>query len=155
MSKKNKKIYIGMCADFIHAGHINIINIALKFGDDLIIGLLTNGAVSSYKNKPIMSYKMRKLIIQNIKGVTRVIPQKTLDYSQNLIKLKPDYVIHGDDWKSGVQSETRQKVIKLLKTWNGKLVEVPYTQGISSTLLKKKYLNTKLNNNYDFKFLLI
>jgi len=98
---------------------------------------------------------MRKLIIQNIKGVTRVIPQKTLDYSQNLIKLKPDYVIHGDDWKSGVQSETRQKVIKLLKTWNGKLVEVPYTQGISSTLLKKKYLNTKLNNNYDFKFLLI
>ena len=89
-----------MCADFIHAGHINIINIALKFGDDLIIGLLTDGAVSSYKNKPIMSYKMRKLIIQNIKGVTRVIPQKTLDYSQNLIKLKPDYVIHGDDWKS-------------------------------------------------------
>lgn len=147
MTKKNKKIYIGMCADFIHPGHINIINKALKFGTDLTIGLLTNSAVSSYKNKPIMNYKMRKLIIQNIKGVTRVIPQKKLDYSQNLIKLKPDYVIHGDDWKSGVQSETRQQVIKLLKTWNGKLIEVPYTQGISSTLLKKKYLNGKLSSN--------
>lgn len=136
-----------MCADFIHPGHINIINKALKFGTDLTIGLLTDSAISSYKDRPIMNYKMRKLIIQNIKGVTRVIPQKKLDYSQNLIKLKPDYVIHGDDWKSGVQYETRKQVIKLLKTWNGKLIEVAYTQGISSTLLKKKYLNGKLSSN--------
>ena len=71
----------------------------------------------------------------NLKGVSKVIPQKTLDYVPNLTAIKPNYVVHGDDWKIGVQKEVREKVIETLKTWGGKLVEPRYTPGISSTNL--------------------
>ncbi len=123
-----------MSADLIHPGHLNIINKAKEHGE-VIIGLLTDKAIASYKRLPFLSYKQRKLIVENIKGVTGVIPQETLDYVPNLEKIKPDIVVHGDDWKTGVQKETRQRVIKTLEKWNGKLVEPKYTSGISSTKL--------------------
>ena len=109
--------------------------------------MLTDKAIASYKQLPLLNYKQRQSVLKNIRYVTRVIPQKTLDYRPNLIKLKPDFVVHGNDWKIGIQKKTRSQVIKTLKSWNGKLIEVPYTQGISSTLLKKKYLNGKLSSN--------
>jgi len=123
-----------MSADLIHPGHINIIERAKKYGD-VTIGLLTDKAITSYKRLPTLSFEQRKEIMENIKGVHRVVAQNTLNYIPNLRKYKPDFVVHGDDWKKGVQREVRAKVIKTLKKWNGKLIEFPYTPGISSTQL--------------------
>tara|TARA_Y100000741_G_scaffold359573_1_gene340429 strand:+ start:719 stop:2017 length:1299 start_codon:yes stop_codon:yes gene_type:complete len=129
-----KKVYIALSADIIHKGHLNIIDEAKKHGS-VTVGVLTDEAIASYKRLPFLDFEHRKLIVENIKGVKKVIPQSTLDYVPNLEKLKPDFVIHGDDWKNGVQKKTRTDVIKTLKKWNGKLIEIPYTKGISSTQL--------------------
>ena len=131
-----KKVYVGMSADLIHPGHLNIIKEAQKLGE-VTIGLLTDKAIASYKRLPFLTFDQRKIIIENIKGVENVISQETLDYVPNLKNLKPDYVVHGDDWKKGVQSLTRQRVIDTLSEWGGELVEVEYTKGISSTQLNK------------------
>jgi len=132
----NKTVYVGMSADIIHPGHLNIIKEAAKLGS-LTLGLLTDKAIASYKRLPYLDYEHRKSVVENIKGVDGVIPQETLDYRPNLKKIRPDFVVHGDDWKEGVQSEVRQQVIDTLSEWGGKLVEVPYTKGISSTMLNK------------------
>ena len=130
--ENEKLVYVGMVGDFLHHGHINIIEESRKFGQ-VIVGLLTDSAVASYKRLPVFTFEQRKKIIENIKGVSSVIPQDSLDYVPNLLKIKPDYVVHGDDWKYGVQQGTRQKVIETIKEWNGTLVEIKYTSGISST----------------------
>lgn len=130
----SKVVYVGMSADLVHPGHLNIIAKAHELGE-VVIGLLTDEAIASYKRVPFMTFEQRCVIVQNIKGVSRVIPQKTLDYVPNLQELKPDYVVHGDDWREGVQKVTRERVINTLAQWGGKLVEVPYTSGISSTAL--------------------
>ncbi len=127
-----KKVYVGMSADLVHPGHMNIIKEASKLGS-VTVGLLTDSAIAGYKRLPYLSFDQREAVVNNIKGVDEVIPQVTLDYTKNLKEIKPDYVVHGDDWRSGVQTETRQKVIDVLKGWGGELVEVPYTKGISST----------------------
>ena len=132
----DKIVYIGMSADLIHPGHLNVIKRGAELGR-VVIGLLTDEAIASYKRVPYLSYAQREEIIQNIKGVSEVMPQNTLDYEANLRAVKPAYVVHGDDWQSGVQKATRQKVISVLKEWNGELIEVPYTHGISSTVLQK------------------
>jgi len=130
--KNQKQVYIGMSADLIHQGHINIIREGLKLGE-VIIGLLTDEAIAGYKRLPLIAFNERKLIVENLKGVAKVIPQNTLDYVPNLKELKPDFVVHGDDWKTGVQKEVRQRVIETLAEWGGELVEPNYTEGISST----------------------
>ena len=129
-----KKVYVAMSADLIHTGHLNIIEEARKYGD-LVIGLLTDKAIASYKRLPYMAFEQRKKIIESIKGVGEVIPQETLDYVPNLRKIKPDFVVHGDDWKTGIQRETRQRVIDALHEWGGTLIEPHYTEGISSSQL--------------------
>jgi len=129
-----KKVYVAMSADLIHPGHLNIIKKASTYGE-VTIGLLTDKAIASYKRLPMLTYEQRKIIIENIKGIKEVIPQETLDYVPNLERLKPDYVVHGDDWRTGVQQETRERVINTIKEWGGELIEVPYTKGISSTQL--------------------
>ena len=140
MNKKlRKKVYVGLSADIMHKGHINILKTAKKYGD-VIVGLLTDEAISSYKNIPYLNFEQRKIIIENIKYVKEVIPQNTLDYIDNLKKIKPDYVIHGDDWKTGVQKKTRERVINYFKKNSGKLIEPKYTKGISSTLIKNKIM---------------
>ncbi len=131
-----KKVYIGMSADLIHPGHLNVIGKGRELGE-VIVGLLTDQAIATYKRVPYLSFEQRKLIVENIAGVSKVMAQDTLDYTANLRLLKPDYVVHGDDWKSGVQQATRTKVIETLKEWDGQLVEVPYTEGISSTSIQK------------------
>lgn len=131
-----KSVYVGMSADIIHTGHLNIINKAAKLGR-VVVGVLTDKAIASYKRLPYLEYAQRKTIVESIKGVDKVVPQQTLDYRPNLRELKPDYVVHGDDWREGIQQKTRQQVIDTLALWGGKLVEVPYTKGISSTLLNK------------------
>ena len=129
-------VYVGMSADLIHPGHINILQRAAELGD-VTIGLLTDAAIASYKRLPHMTFEQRRAVVENIKGVTAVVPQETLDYVANLRELKPNYVVHGDDWRSGVQAQTRQRVIDALAEWGGELVEVAYTAGISSTQLNK------------------
>jgi phosphoenolpyruvate phosphomutase / 2-hydroxyethylphosphonate cytidylyltransferase len=138
--KYNKKVYVGLSADILHEGHINILKIAKKYGD-VIVGLLTDEAIASYKNIPYLNYEKRKIVLENIKYVKKVIPQKTLDYVENLKLVKPDYVVHGDDWKNGIQKKTRDKAIKILKKWSGKLIEPRYTKNISSTMIKKQMTN--------------
>lgn len=129
-----KTVYVAMSADIIHPGHLNIIREAAKLGE-VTVGLLTDSAVASYKRLSYLAFEDRKTIVENIVGVSKVVPQETLDYIPNLEKLRPDYVVHGDDWKVGVQSKVRQSVIDTLDKWEGKLVEPKYTPGISSTKL--------------------
>lgn len=132
-----KTVYVAMCADLIHPGHLNIIKHAQELGD-VVIGLLSDKAVSAFHRLPFLTYDQRKLIVENIKGVSTVIEQETLDYTRNLRELKPDYVVHGDDWREGPQKETRTRVIEVLKEWQGELVEVPYTRSISSQTLNEQ-----------------
>ena len=131
-----KIVYVGMSADLVHPGHLNVLKRAAELGE-VVVGLLTDEAIASYKRVPFMEFEQRRQVIESIKGVSRVIPQATLDYVPNLQALKPDYVVHGDDWKVGVQRKTRRRVIEILRCWGGELIEVPYTRGISSTQLNK------------------
>ena len=131
-----KLVYIGMSADLIHPGHLNVINAGRKLGR-VVIGLLTDAAIASYKRVPYLNFEQRKIIVESLAGVSEVIAQETLDYTPNLQRLKPDYVVHGDDWQSGVQEKTRLQVIETLKQWKGELVEIKYTEGISSTAIQK------------------
>lgn len=132
----SKKVYVGMSADLVHPGHLNILKEAAKHGE-VIVGLLTDEAIASYKRLPYLEFEQRKIVVENIKHVAEVIPQATLDYRPNLRKIKPDFVVHGDDWKEGVQKQTRQQVIDALDEWGGQLIEIPYTKGISSTQLNQ------------------
>ncbi len=132
---KKHKVYVGMSADVIHPGHMNILKIASTYGD-VVVGLLTDQAISSYKKIPLMNYEERYSVVECIKYVSEVMKQDTLDYTKNLEKLKPKYVVHGDDWTTGIQKNTRNKVIESLKKWDGELIEVPYTKGVSSSELK-------------------
>lgn len=125
-------VYVAMSADLIHPGHLNIIKHAASLGR-VVVGLLTDEAIASYKRLPYLSFEQRKEIVGNLKGVDEVVEQNTLDYSGNLLRYKPKYVVHGDDWKEGVQKSTRARVIELLQQWDGELVEIPYTDGVSST----------------------
>ncbi len=148
--ENEKIVYIGMSADLVHPGHLNIINTGKKLGK-VIIGLLTDEAIASYKRVPYLSFEQRKIVIENIAGVSEVVPQYTLDYTNNLNKIKPDFVVHGDDWKTGVQQTTRQQVIETLKQWGGELVEVPYTGGISSTAIQQTIKEAGTTAEYRLK----
>jgi phosphoenolpyruvate phosphomutase len=138
-NKNIKKVYVGFAADILHEGHINILKIASKLGE-VTVGLLTDSAISSYKKLPHLNYKQREIILKNIKFVKKVLPQDTLDYTKNLLSLKPHYVVHGDDWKFGIQKKIREQVIKTLKKWSGKLVEPKYTKNISSSKINNKII---------------
>ena len=138
---KKKKVYVALSADILHEGHINILKIAFNLGN-VTVGLLTDKAIAEFKKLPLLNYNQRKQVIENIKFVTEVIPQDTLDYRPNLIDIKPDYVVHGDDWKKGVLKKTRGQVISILKKWSGRLIEPKYTKTISSSLIKSRLQNS-------------
>ena len=134
---KETIVYVGMSADIIHPGHLNIIHEAQKYGK-VIVGVLTDEAIASYKRMPYLNYEQRAMVVKDLKGVSEVVPQTTLDYRPNLEKIKPDFVVHGDDWKQGVQAKTRQQIIDKLAEWGGRVIDVPYTKGISSTMLNQR-----------------
>jgi phosphoenolpyruvate phosphomutase len=133
----NKIVYLPMTVDIVHPGHINIIKIAARYGK-VMVGLFTDEAIMEYKKPPVMSYVQRKIIIENIKGVDIVVPQVSRNYGPNLTKYKPSYMIHGTDWREGPLAEVRAAAIALMATWGGEVIEPDYTQGISSSALKKK-----------------
>ena len=146
-NKNNKKVYVGLAADILHEGHINILRKASKLGD-VTVGLLTDTAIASYKKFPLLNYKQREIVLKNIKFVKKVLPQDTLDYTKNLLRLKPDYVVHGDDWRSGTQKSVRKQVIKTLKKWSGKIIEPRYTKNISSTKIRNKIDLIKIKKKF-------
>ncbi len=134
--EEEKKVYLGMAVDVIHRGHLTTIQEAAKLGK-VTVGVLTDKAIASYKKLPFFDYNHRKLIVESIKGVSDTIPQESVDQTDNLRKLKPDYVVHGDDWREGVQKPFREKVIEVLKEWGGQLIEIPFIKDSSSTQIKK------------------
>ena len=131
-----KTVYIGMSADLITPGHVNLIQEARAMGE-VVIGLLIDSAIAGYQRLPYMRYEQRKVILENIVGVKEVVPQDTLDYVPNLLRIKPDYVLHRDDWNTGVLRQTRQRVITTLKQWGGELVESHHMPGITATALNR------------------
>ncbi len=124
---ENRTVYMSFSADIIHSGHIALINRAKKLGR-LIIGILSDEAVASYKRLPLLPFAERKALFQNVSGVWRVVEQRTLSYAENLEKYRPDYVVHGDDWREGFQKPVRDEVVSVLASYGGKLVEFPYAR---------------------------
>lgn len=121
-----RTVYMCFSTEYIHSGHTAIINKARRLGR-LIIGILSDEAVASYKRFPLIPFEERKALFENIAGVERVVEQKMLSYAENLRWLKPDYVVHGNDWVEGFQKPIRQEVCDVLAEYGGKLVEYPYT----------------------------
>jgi len=131
-----KTVYMCFSTDIIHGGHINIINKAAQLGS-LVIGILSDEAISSYKRYPLVDFNERKEIISSIHGVSKVVEQKNLSYKENIKRLKPDIIVHGDDWKTGVQKPIREEVIALLNEYGGELVEFPYSKNEVHDALEK------------------
>lgn len=133
----NKKVYLGMIADIMHPGLINIINEGAKYGD-VIIGLYTDKAIATHKRLPYLTYEQRETVVRSIHGVSDVVPQDDWSYVPNLVKYKPDYIIHGDDWLEGPDKYIRDEVFKVMEGLGGKVIEIPYTKGITSSGLAEE-----------------
>ena len=131
-----KTVYVAMSADILHNGHINIINEASKLGE-VTVGVLTDAAIASYKRLPYLSFEERKTVLSALKGVKQVVAQEEHDYRPNLEKYRPDFVVHGDDWKIGIQSKIREQVKSTLSRWGGMVVDIPYTEDVSSSRINK------------------
>lgn len=132
-------VYVGMVGDMLHAGHINVLARARTLGR-VVVGVLTDDAVIGYKRTPFMKFADRVRVVENLAGVDRVVPQRTHSYAENLKELRPRYVVHGDDWRYGDQvAAVRREVIEVLQEWGGELIEVPYTPGVSSTLIHQAF----------------
>ncbi len=143
MKKKNKSssVYIPMRADIVHPALISIIEKGSSLGN-VIIGLLTDEAICSYARPPQLAYNEREKVLKHIKNIDKIVPQDSLDCSENLIRLKPEILLHGDDWKNGFQSHIRKKVVKLLNEWGGKVFEIPYDK--RNSLSKINRLSSQL-----------
>ena len=123
---ENRRVYMCFSTDMLHSGHIAIIKKAAKLGK-LTIGVLTDEVIASYKRFPLMPFEERKSLFESISGVDEVIEQDTLSYAKVLNELKPDYVVHGDDWQTGFQKPIRDEVVSILASYGGRLVEFPYS----------------------------
>ena len=134
---KTKTVYMCFSADVLHSGHIAIIKKAKELGD-LTVGVLSDEAIAGYKRFPMIPFAERVALFENIVGVDKVVEQKELSYVETLEKLKPDYVVHGDDWKEGFQKPIREEVIETLKKWGGELVEFPYSNSETYDELEKQ-----------------
>jgi len=126
METESRTVYMCFSTDIIHGGHIAIIKRAQKLGK-LIIGVLSDEAVASYKRLPLVPASERKVMFENVAGVYKVVDQSTLSYRENLEKYKPAIVVHGDDWCQGFQKPIRDEVTSILASYGGKLVEYPYS----------------------------
>lgn len=134
---ENRTVYMCFSTDMLHSGHINLIKKAKKLGK-IMVGVLSDEAVMSYKRFPLLPFSERKALFENISGVNKVVEQKQLSYRENLEKYKPDFVVHGDDWVSGIQKPIRDEVVSVLGTYGGKLVEFPYSKDEKYENLEKR-----------------
>lgn len=127
-----KKVYLCLSTDIIHTGHINIIRKAAEYGE-VTVGILSDEYAAMYETHPMISLTERMKIVENIKGVSHVIVQNDIFYDENLKMVKPDYVIHGDNWNEGYQKEVKNRVTEVIKEWGGQIIEIPYyeNEGLS------------------------
>ncbi len=132
----NKKIYVALIADLLHSGHIKLLEKASNLGD-VTVGLLSQEACKELNDPPFLSYEKRKKVLDSIKYIKNIIPQTEASYRKNLINIKPDFVMHGDDWQRNEQRKYRQEVVNLLRGWKGKLIEVEYSRDISNEKIKE------------------
>ena len=131
-------VFIPMSADLFHHGHINILLKAKKLGNT-IVGLMTDKGIKSYKGKvPLINFVNRKKILKQIKCVDCILPINGLEYEKFAKRYKFDFFVHGKDWRNGPQSKERLRLIRTMKKWGGRVIEVNYTKGISSSYIKKK-----------------
>ena len=133
----SKTVYMCFSTDIIHGGHIDIIRKAEQLGD-LIVGVLSDEAIASFKRYPLVPFEERKVLFENINGVKKVVEQKELSYKNILKELKPDIVVHGDDWKEGFQKPIREEVLEVLNSYGGELVEFPYNKDAKYDELDKQ-----------------
>lgn len=134
---ENRTVYMCFSTDMLHSGHIAIIKKAQKLGR-LIIGVLSDEAVASFKRYPLIPFAERKTLFENISGVYKVVEQRTLSYAENLRALRPNYVVHGDDWQTGFQRPVRDEVVSVLAEYGGRLVEYPYSKSDTYEELEKQ-----------------
>ena len=136
--RKEKVVYVAMAGDLLHAGHINILKHARAYGR-VVVGLLSDGAIAQMEEAPFLSYEQRKAVVENLELVDEIIMQESPSYRGNLLALRPDYVVHGDDWRSGYQRVYRQEVLEILHQMHPTacaiegldshpgLIEIPYS----------------------------
>ena len=124
---ESRTVYLSFSTDMLHSGHFAIIKKAQRLGK-LIVGVLSDEAVISYKRFPLLPFSERKAMFENIVGVYKVVEQKTLSYKENLERFRPTYVVHGDDWQSGFQKPIRDETAAILASYGGQLVEYPYSK---------------------------
>ncbi|MBP5294755.1 MAG: NTP transferase domain-containing protein, partial [Lachnospiraceae bacterium] len=136
-----RTVYMSFSTDIIHGGHIAILRKAQKLGR-VIVGVLSDEAVASYKRLPLVPASERKVMFENLAGVYRVVDQNTLRYKENLETYRPDFVVHGDDWCTGFQKPIRDEVVSVLASYGGKLVEYPYSKD-------KKYMDIDARTRAD------
>tara|TARA_B100000700_G_scaffold170689_1_gene188512 strand:+ start:317 stop:1615 length:1299 start_codon:yes stop_codon:yes gene_type:complete len=134
-----KTVYVSLIADLLHAGHIKILREASKHGE-VTVGLLTSTAITELGDIAYLKYQQRLEVLEDLKMVSKVIAQDTASYKKNLLELKPDFVVHGDDWVNGPQSQYREEALALLKEWGGKLIEVEYSAEISDQNVKNQLM---------------
>ena len=140
-----KTIYVPLAIDVLHSAHINLLKIASTYGY-VIVGLLTDKAISEYKQIPMLNFQERYKIVSSLKFVNQIVEQDQWDYTINIKKYKPNYFLHGDDWKKGIQKNLRRKVTKTLKNIKCKLIEIPYTKNISSSEIKSRIEKAGINS---------
>tara|TARA_B100000029_G_scaffold136821_1_gene131526 strand:- start:22855 stop:24153 length:1299 start_codon:yes stop_codon:yes gene_type:complete len=151
-----KTVYVSLIADLLHAGHIKVLEEAAKHGK-VVVGLLTSAAVKELNDTVYLKYQQRASVVEKLEMVSTVMQQDTASYKSNLLDLKPDVVVHGDDWVNGPQSKYRNEVIELLKGWDGSLIEVPYSSNISDQNIKEQLMRlgvTTVHRLHQLKYLI-
>lgn len=121
-----KTVYTCFCTDVIHEGHLNIIKNAQNYGQ-VIVGALSDEALIKYNKFPTISLEERVKLYESLEGVSRVIIQHDVMYDDIFATLKPDYIVHGDNWEEGVEASIKRHVEDSIQKYGGELIEVPYT----------------------------
>lgn len=130
-------VYLGMIGDIMHPGYINIINKAAEYGD-VMVGLFTDTAIASHRRLPYLTWEQRKVVVESISGVAKVVPQNDWSYVPNLLKYKPNYIIHGDDWQEGGARAMRDEVYKTMEKLGGEVIEIPYTKNVTASGIREE-----------------
>lgn len=130
-------VYTCFTTDVIHEGHLNLINEAKKYGE-VIIGVLSDECMIRFNRFPSVDFDERKRIAEEIPGVSRVIIQKSIHYDEIIKEIKPDYIIHGDNWLEGPMRAIRDRASVLLESYGGRIIDVPYTYNETVTLIDSR-----------------
>ena len=134
-----KKVYVALIADLIHAGHVRLLKEATGLGE-VTVGLLTSKAIEEMNDRAFLNYEKRYEALDSLKYVNHIVPQDSASYKDNILKLKPDYVVHGDDWQYGAYQYLRDEVVTLIHGYGGSLKEIPYSSDISDFNVKNELI---------------